>query len=1094
MGVVQRIRNRNRLQFTAVILTSLLTAYTLIGFWIVPWVGRWTLERHLTSQLHRNVSIHRIRFNPFTLTFAVLGFQMADRETGQPFLKFRSLAGNLESVSLFKGGPVVREIRIDDPWFDVVRREDGTYNFSDLLSNDTASGTDDTPENAPAFSFNNIQIRDGTVLFADGPHGAVHEIQAISIDLPFVSSFAYDVDHFVQPRFSARINRTLLSLEGRTKPFADAVKTQLDVNLAGIHLPTYFNYLPDDLPFRLKSGTVDVNGHLGYVKHADRATSVGFRGSVLLKDLALEDRDQRPLLTAHRVHLVLTDSDFISGRIHIEACELEGATVHVTRLPRGGVNLHEFYPRSHARSDDNADARLEVKVDRVGISDARLRFHPAEIKAAADGSPDSAYDLFQLPMLNLHQVYMSRSSRNLTIEKVQTRGGRLVCRRLADGRLDIEAFSVSDPVLPASDSGGRPRSTPAFEVTLGEITLEDYGVQGQNWVPDNPAVYTISDISATAIGLSTARDRSGAVDAAARINGSGNVRVVGELSLVPLGFTLAPEVEAVDLAALSPLIHPFPELVVTRGVLSAAGRFTLSTDGTTGAVAAGFQGDMTIADAAAAIRNTEFLAVDALDVRGIEAALPGPTLTVAEIGLTSPALDLTVDRGGRWNLPPMQAAAENPKGKGNAPNPASSSTDAGTMAPTVVVDHIDVTDGRIRLTDHSVSPRYAAEISDLEATVTNAGMHTNRPVAISATGRYNRKARMQLTGRLTPLDPMERLDLDVTLANLDLTSLSPYSGKYIGKTIQKGRFGLDMGYRIRNSALEASHRVTMDQLFFGSTVDSPNATDLPVDLAVALLKDRSGKIELDLPVSGRLDDPEFSLAGAVFQMIGNVVTKAATSPFDLIAGMAGGAELNRLHFGAGRADLTPTAIEKLDALSEALYDRPGVKLGITGFVDPETDTQALIETRLNSSLRAVKYATLPKSKAGTLDPDSVQVTSDEYDDMLWRVYKAEVFEKPKNFIGMTRRLPSVEMRKRLLDHFRLADGALATLAEMRAQAVEAYLLSTGKVAAERLALVTPATIDTPPEEGQIRSRVELALRRSHPPGSSLRPSPGQSPR
>jgi hypothetical protein len=262
---------------------------------------------------------------------------------------------------------------------------------------------------------------------------------------------------------------------------------------------------------------------------------------------------------------------------------------------------------------------------------------------------------------------------------------------------------------------------------------------------------------------------------------------------------------------------------------------------------------------------------------------------------------------------------------------------------------------------------------------------------------------------------------------------------------------MDVNYHIRDRKLTAENKVYLDQLTFGEPVESPEATKLPVLLAVALLKDRNGVIDINLPISGTLDDPEFSVGGIIVRVLVNLISKAVTSPFSLLgAAFGGGEELSYLDFNAGLAVVSDPGKEKLASLARALTDRPSLRLEITGSADPVADLAGLKQARLDSRLRALKAEAMVKRGESVGEVDALAIRPDEYPQLLEQVYRAGKFDKPKNVIGITKSVPVADMEKLILDNTQIGEADLRSLANDRAQIVRDWLVTQGKIPAARI--------------------------------------------
>ena len=319
------------------------------------------------------------------------------------------------------------------------------------------------------------------------------------------------------------------------------------------------------------------------------------------------------------------------------------------------------------------------------------------------------------------------------------------------------------------------------------------------------------------------------------------------------------------------------------------------------------------------------------------------------------------------------------------------------------------------------------------------------------------------------------LDMKASARDIELAPLSAYAVKYAGYGIQRGKLSLALKYGIENQKLSAENQIYLDQLTFGERVESPTATTLPVLLAVALLKDRNGVIDVNLPISGSLDDPRFSVGGIIFQVIGNLVVKAVTSPFALLGSLVGGGEeLSFVEFTPGSAALAAGEQQKLGNLAKALTERPNLRLEITGRAAAEPDEAALKRAALDAKVRAQKFNELRRAGTAPASPDAVTVDAAEYERFLRRAYGVEKLpDKPRNFLGIAKELPVPEMESLMLAHANIEKDDLQRLASSRAQTAKEWLMIEGKVPAERLFINAPVL--AAPEKGK-PTRVDFGLR------------------
>jgi hypothetical protein len=395
----------------------------------------------------------------------------------------------------------------------------------------------------------------------------------------------------------------------------------------------------------------------------------------------------------------------------------------------------------------------------------------------------------------------------------------------------------------------------------------------------------------------------------------------------------------------------------------------------------------------------------------------------------------------------------------------------------VSIGRIEVSDGELQYSDFFVKPNYTAHLTDVAGSV--SALSATQAGTVEFSGRVEATAPVDVRGTVNPFARELQLDLVGKATDVDLPPLTPYSVKYAGYGIQKGKLSFEVRYRIDDRKLAATNKLKLDQLTFGERVDSPTATKLPVLLAVSLLKDRNGVINLDLPIAGTLDDPKFSIWGVLVQIFVNLVTKAVTAPFALLAsiGGGGGEQLAYVEFAPGRAELQAPALAKLDTLAKALADRPGIHIDAAGRAIPELDRDGLKHATLDRALRVQKQKTMAEQGESAPPLETLTIGDDEYPKLLAAVYRAtDLPNKPRNVLGIAKSIPPAEMESLLLASYRVDDEALATLANRRAQAVKEWFARKGNLPADRVFVVAPKLGAAGIDDKGAPTRVDFAIR------------------
>ncbi|MCX7770759.1 MAG: DUF748 domain-containing protein [Proteobacteria bacterium] len=397
--------------------------------------------------------------------------------------------------------------------------------------------------------------------------------------------------------------------------------------------------------------------------------------------------------------------------------------------------------------------------------------------------------------------------------------------------------------------------------------------------------------------------------------------------------------------------------------------------------------------------------------------------------------------------------------------------------PKIKISKVTLQNGHINFTDLYIKPNYIANMVELTGRVSGLTSQENIFADVDVKGKFENYAPLEITGKINPLRDDLFIDLKVDFKDMDLSPLTPYSGKYLGYKIEKGKLFLALKYYIEKRKLDAQNKIFFDQFDLGDRVESPTATKLPVRLAIALLKNRKGEIDLDIPVTGYIDDPEFSVWRIVIKVLINLLEKAATAPFALLGALfGGGEELSYVEFDYGLAKLNDLSIKKLETLIKALYERPALKLEIRGFVDIEKDREALRNIVFENKLKAQKLKELLKKGQQNLKLEDIKIEQEEYLKYLKLAYKEEKFPKPRTALGFEKELPKEEMEKLMLTNIIIKDDDLRILAQERTKMVKDYIIKSQKVEPERIFLIDSNTLEPERKENQKSSRVEFTLK------------------
>jgi uncharacterized protein involved in outer membrane biogenesis len=1132
-----------------------LAALVLVTWLAVPPIVRAQLEARLTEALGRTTTVESVKFNPFNLRLSVFKLAIADRAGPQPLLAIDALDADFSAASFWHRAPVLDALTFVRPRVSLARDRDGRYNVQDLIDAALAAKGE-----TQRFSLNNIAIDDGGIVFADGVTGRKHELAALNIGIPFLSSLPYQTTILVTPRAEGTFNGTHFALSGTSVPFAEHREATLDIDLDALPLPPYVAYLPTKLRFELASGALTTKLKLVFVEAVSGGRHLELRGDARIDGLSMKRRDGTPLAAVERIAVGLDRIDVFGHDARIDTIAFDAPVVDLKRLADGTLEWARLLPDSapsaapppgtpretpwnfragklgvtrgavalvdetstfrstlvditldatnvSTKPGDKAHVKLDlVSSDRIAtfageadvepsVPAASGRFQLARFslgllfpfyksalavdvqKGSLDYASAFALDaagnlrladgeatisdlrlavqgnkepMSQVPRMSLRQVDVDVHGRKVALGELQSSGAVLRMARDADGSFEMTRL------VKAAESG-KPADDATWTLLTRKLSLDRVALDVEDRVPQPPFKLALRELALTATDVSSAAGATSRLTLRAKLGKQGHVAFTGPLTRSPFRMNGDLDVSGFSLTSLKQYIEPQVNVAVTDGTLQAKGRLSLDVPEAAG-VRASWKGDVAIADFAALDKPTSSALArwKSLSLAGVDMTVDPFRASVGRIDLDDFYARVIVYSDATLNvtrlLTPGASAEPAPGAK---PATAAEAAPAREALP-ISIGHIELSRGNVNFSDFYIKPNYSANLTDVAGSV--GAMSAEQAGELSLAAHVERTAPVEVHGRLHPFAKELSLDIAAKASDIDLPPLSSYSAKYAGYGIERGQLTFDVHYQVENRKLTAENRLVLDQLKFGPRVESPTATKLPVLLAVALLRNSRGVIDIKLPISGSLDDPKFSVGGIIIQVIVNLITKAVTAPFALLsAAFGGGEELSTLAFAPGSAALPAEAQKRVDILGKALADRPALKLDIAGHADPSVDGDALRQGALTRAMRTEKMKSLAAAGTAPASVDQVAIEPDERVRWLTAAYReSSIPDRPRNMIGMLKDVPPAEMEAMFIANAKVDDEALRSLANDRARAVKEALVAKG-IADDRVFLIAPRT-------------------------------------
>ncbi len=845
--------------------------------------------------------------------------------------------------------------------------------------------------------------------------------------------------------------------------------------------------------FVLNDGTVNVRDEA-----ASRPVDVG------LEKLAVTLTDFSTLATAPAHYTLNTDLKRSGGSLGVAGALSLAAKTASAKLDVKSLNLPLLQPYLDAATTAqvtdgalsttaNIGANWSKSPAAVMIADTQLDMR--SLKVAARGGREPLIALAQ-GSVKVKQVDLN--ARTADVTSVDTTGLAVDVQRLKDGSINLASLGAAheaEPTRTAIHAAKKAQAEgPAWRYKIGELNVKDATANFTDNTTPQPVKLGITPLQLKVQQISNDLGRPLPVELQATLNGKGTLDIKGDVTATPPKVAVKVNANRLDAAAFEPYFGSRLNAAIASALLNASGDLALSQ---AKSLKASYRGDVALVDVRMLDKATSdpfagwrSLALSKLkadyDEHGTSVDAERVTFTrfygrvlldaQGKLNLTDvvahesgAAQSLTRDKNNKGGAepvpltPPTASAVVN----SSAPVVASASAPASSAAPATVTaatppqnpvrlhfGQLVLQQGRVTYTDNFIKPNYTANLVGIQGTVGAFGTQSTTSAPVEIAAKLAANGPLSIRGTVNPLIAKPALDLTASAHDIELTNLTPYSAKYAGYPITKGKLNVDLHYKLENDQLNADNHLFIDQLTFGDHVENDTATKLPVRLAISLLKNSRGEIDVNLPVSGSLSNPEFSIGGLIWHAVLNLLQKAVTAPFSLIAHAFGGSgeELGYVEFEPGSAQLTEDDNKKLDTIVKALGSKPSIKMDLIGRVDPKLDEPALRARYVDRLVKQQKIKDVV-GNGQSVDLSGVTVDPKEYDKYLTKAYKSADFKKPRNFVGLTKSMPDDDMKSALAANAPIDEASLRQLAQQRAQSVQQYL--DGKIDSSRVFIVAP---------------------------------------
>ena len=730
------------------------------------------------------------------------------------------------------------------------------------------------------------------------------------------------------------------------------------------------------------------------------------------------------------------------------------------------------------------DAAFDYRValDEAGEISVALSNVGGTLAGLAVNQPDRPH-LVEVATLTLSGGNLEWPEQRVQVEEVVLEGVAVDAYLDADGRYlpatpgqpaaPAETAASVDPAA-AADPAEDPLSG-QWQIGLDRLRLVDWRISHTD-IGAGEARVVLADLDLQLSEISNAAGARMQFDLGLSPAQGGRLHSAGSVQLLP-DVVLTGTLQGTDLAleTLQPYMDVVANITIESGGVSFSGELSSTAD-----EPYAYLGDFRVLNLSLVdrVHSEPLLSWQQLNIDRV--ALKPEALAFSQVDIQAPYARIEIEADGSTNL--ERTLITGPVGE----TPASEDiAPAAPPLPDITVGEIRLSDGSARFTDLALPLPFEASISALGGTVSTLASTSTEPARVELEGQVNEYGHVSVAGALQPFNPAVATDISIAFENVNLPRMSPYTIKFAGRKIDDGRTDLDISFKLTEGQLDGSNRLVIRDLTLGEKVEQPGAMDLPLDLAVALMKDPSGVVDFTFPVSGALDDPEFSYGGAVAKAFSNVILGLATSPFRLLGSLVGfeGADMEKVDFRPGRADLTPPQREVLDGLADALSQRPQLQLQLAPAFDPVSDGLALRTGRVDDEV-AARLAEQAGEAGGAdelLPERRLAVLENLFEERALTPSLAEIrashtVQDESGATSFDSLAYTATLNRQLIDAVVISEIELNALAEQRAAAVVEELLTGGLLEASRITALEPEETNSS-DDGSIQMQLAVSTSR-----------------
>jgi Domain of Unknown Function (DUF748) len=1139
-----------------VITISVIVAYAVLGFLIVPAVLKAKIPSVIAEETGRKASVANIEFNPFALVASIQDFKILEKN-GKPFVGFDNFNIDINGFqSITHLTLVIDEVALSKPSVHLAKLKDGKFNFEDMAK-PKKEEEPKQPDDGELFPLNIVKlaIKDGKLMWDDNHFAkpVSEEITPINLNISSLSTeekakakldFNLGLKSGGKLDWKASLGVNPLFSEGGIK--LDKVQLQKVLALAlsdtaGFELKGIELFNLDykvgqdkkdlkvtikktklelkDFQFADKSASKTLLKTPNFTVETDAAITVAKNNlDVTIKKAKLDSRDLQfsnelpepisivvPNFT-HETDVKISQAKeglkIVANKanIAIKNVQFTGLNQNKVEAKLADIALETAYQFGLLEKDKALD---------VNVSKGKFELHGLEM--SEKGEPKT---LVKLPAFGLNGIGVNLKNQEVVVDSVTGKDAEVQAWLNKDGTINYQTLfaspkaaeaevdnniataktvnftedtsktSTNSPAAPTHTSPPSPPPKKDWLIKVNNLALDNFGVTFEDKTLKKPVVMTVKPINLKLNNYLSKLDTKLPFQLDIGVNKTGSIKLKGDTVIAPLLANIDVDIKNIDLEKFQPYVDKFARLDVLDGRFNLDGKLAVKQP-TDKPLDVKFKGNTGIASLLTRdqIQSKDFIKWDNLTFKDLDVDVLANRYTAALLLIEKPYAKVTIRKDKTVNFSDIMIADKGATDKSTkSAKPAKQvkathSKTSQTDKPIFKLTKVKIVDGSSDFADLSLLLPFAAQIKSLDGGANGISSDQKSTIKVDLKGNAYDLAPVDIKGEISPY--LGNFDVDLKFDGMPMPLVTPYMVQFSGYKIEKGKLTMGLKYHVEKGQLSAANNILIDQLELGEKVDNPDAVSLPLELAIALLKDSDGKIKLDVPLTGSLEDPQFSIGGIIVDALVNVLTKIVTSPFNAIASLVGSEEnLSVVGFKPGKDDLEDNEMKKLDDVAKALKEKPVLSLEVKGAAFEGQDWPILSEEALLDQLKKVKAAELSEEEGKKIRPEYVELSEDDYNDLL-----ADAFIKQfptlgkKNLIGTPKLIGSEDDFYKVAKH-KMAEiikpdpKRLKDLASERSQAIAKYIVQKGGIPNERV-FILDSVVDPKRDGKEIVSALSL---------------------